>query len=645
LIAFAASRRAKNLPGLQTLSIISSPDLSDEGLVSYLSLSSSFEDAHLSEGIPQMETDLGSSLTSLTLVNCPLLTSVSLEALADNCRNIQQLTLKNVDGLFEDLSTSSSGDVNPTSSTDRLEGTQETLPTSSSIGSSSGSDIFHNLIKSNSHSLHSFTFSSNLASIPPDFFEIFHTPSSSDSNFTSTTIKLQNLTFTRVKSLHPHHLSCFPSITSLSITGCPLIADDLPFNNLPNLRELSYLGKGLSVNCIWNLFRLKMIREITIDAAGLAYETCICEEEKEKTGQYTQVRDHNADSLARTENKHSKQEMHSELFADLPIPIQAFKKRNILSSDIPSWVLPYLLSHAPESLEAFSLLGTIVPTCDSIRPSPSPSPSSSFPSTATGSTAAIPNTTAGGSATITASTSITMMTNGSAYNLQPLALAAPDYAFIIPVNADGESVTTWSIIKLILFWTITNLLKYFADWSLAIRISLIGFTSKTPQQQDHHLDQTFRISGSMPDMSLQVTLTRRGGQIHTSESVMQQQEQEELVSSEACNTRKLETKNSRRRSQSTSLLPSSKRLLRPRMALQRSTTEYHIPAQGSLDLAEYSHLAASTTTTRGRAWTTVHSINPVHPEKQANHQLHPRLLHQNQETSNLLIRMWICKGS
>ncbi|KAK9897359.1 hypothetical protein P389DRAFT_169123 [Cystobasidium minutum MCA 4210] len=328
LIAFANSRREKRLSGLQTLSIISSPDLTDDGLAMYL------ETRLVDEG--DSGTRLGSSLTSLTLVKCPGVGVKSLHALASNCASLRQLTLRYVDGLFQVSLHQDSADTAPVE--DHL----------------SPSELFHILISKNK-SLHSFTFSTGLSELPADFFKAFNDPSSS----------LQDLHIHSSKALRAYHLRSFTSIYKLSITGCgTALGDDLPFETMPRLQEFSFLGRGLSLFSMWKLLKLTNIRKITLDVAGSAYETCICSE-----GGPSSASDgahcHNLSSDGAGAEAASRM-----LFEPFPPPLEAFKNHNVLASSLPSWVVAYFLSHAPQSLDSISLLGSIMPTCCSVRQEP-----------------------------------------------------------------------------------------------------------------------------------------------------------------------------------------------------------------------------------------------------------------------------------
>lgn len=333
LLALAASRRSKGLPGLHTLSIISSPDLTDEGLAVYLS-TTNFDAKDEAPGSTsyQGQYALGQSLVSLTLVNTPRLTVRSLLALEQHCQHLISLDLRNTDGFFEDSVQQQQVDI-------------EDPPWSK--------DIFHRFIENNT-ALHTFTFSSGLSTLPFDLFSSFNKPQSA----------LQNLFIYSSKAIRSQHLTYFPSIHRLTISGCLALADDLPFEYMPRLQEISFLGRGLSLSSLWKLFQHETIRKMTLDVAGSAYESCICSENSAAINTNSTISDQTA------------AKPHNEIMERFPFPapLDNFKKHNILSSTIPSWAVAFFLASSPVSLESISLHGAIVPTCCSIRSSqPTPS--------------------------------------------------------------------------------------------------------------------------------------------------------------------------------------------------------------------------------------------------------------------------------
>lgn len=311
LLSLAKSCQQDGRSGLKTLSIISSPDLTDEGLIGYLATTDL--NTNFSHGVRNPLTSssdsylLGRSLVSLTLVNCPLLTSQSIAALAETCNNLTQLTFRNVDGCFNvvDIST-------PTPQFQ-----------------------FSRLISINPR-IHSFTFSSQLPTLPNDFFDAFK-----GSN------KLQNVHFLQTRALDARHFQSFPSVYHLTISGCPNLGDYLPFQYMSLLQELSYLGRSLNLHCLWRLFNHGQIRKLTLDAAGLS--AC----------------DHCSSSKRHTDRRQDDSKCTSSLSThdSFPSAIQDFKETNILSSSLPAWVLAYFISLSPPSLETISLHGQVTSTC------------------------------------------------------------------------------------------------------------------------------------------------------------------------------------------------------------------------------------------------------------------------------------------
>lgn len=217
-------------------------------------------------------------------------------------------------------------------------------------------EVFNRFIGKNA-SLHTFTFASNLSTLPHNLFKAFNNPHSA----------LQNLHIHPTKGLRSHHLKHFPSIYRLSITVCPKLTDDLPLECMPRLQEISFLGRGLSLSSMWKLFKSDSIRKITLDVAGSAYETCICSE-----NDHPKEADSTADSCS-----HDECESYGNYERPFPHLLENFKNHNILSASIPSWVVAFFLSYAPPSLDTLSLHGTIMPTCCSVRPSPPQTLSSS----------------------------------------------------------------------------------------------------------------------------------------------------------------------------------------------------------------------------------------------------------------------------
>lgn len=274
----------------------------------------------------------------MTFVNCPHLTFNSLQALEQHCKHLTQLTLRDVDGLFTALSSEGSNGLEEVSDPQHA---------------------FNNFLRNNVN-LHTFTFSSSLPSLPPDFFSAFNSPRNA----------LQNLHLQPSKAIRGHHLMNFPSIHRLTITGCSNLGDELPFEYLPRLQELSFLGRGLSLSSLWKLFEQGTIRKVTLDVAGSAYETCICSER-------ASIKDDNGEDSPQAHSKQGEMKQRADLI--FPPLLHNFEKHNILSSTIPSWVIAFFLSLSPASLESISLHGAIVPTCCSIRSSPPPPSLSSSP--------------------------------------------------------------------------------------------------------------------------------------------------------------------------------------------------------------------------------------------------------------------------
>lgn len=330
------------MPGLQTLSIISSPDLTDEGLAAYLSTTlSDFNKPNDETTVYHGQYTLGHSLLSLTLANTPRITIRSLIALESHCHHLVYLDLRNTDRFFE-------------------ESTSQSQPAEAEE-SPSPKEIFHHFIENNT-ALHTFTFSSGLSSLPLDLFSAFNKPQGA----------LQNLSIYSSKAIKPQHLTYFPSIYRLTVSGCLGLGDDLPFECMPKLQEVSFLGRGLSLSSLWKLFQYESIRKMTLDVAGSAYETCICSES-------TSSNDTNSSN-----SDQATPQIHVEFSERVPFPTQLkkFKNHNILSSTIPSWVVTFFLASSPTSLESISLHGVIVPTCCSIRSSlPLPSLTDAIPST------------------------------------------------------------------------------------------------------------------------------------------------------------------------------------------------------------------------------------------------------------------------
>jgi hypothetical protein len=262
------------LPGLSTLHIRSSVDLTWQALAAYLR---PIEPDQGTQGSAQ-EGHCGLDLRSLALANCPHLNAELLDILSICCPHLSTVSLKKVDSLF-------SGEAFP---------------------------LFPNLT--------SLSLSIDLPSLPINYFQVYQ-----------TVTNLQQLSVSSSKSINSSHLSHFSSIRKLVISGCSSITTSLPFSDLPNLREVSYLGQGLDVASVWTLWQNATIRKLTLDAA----------------------------SLNKPVGRRPSTSYPSAGTKFIPVALQPFANSNLLSASLPSWVLAYLISLSPPSLEAISILGTV----------------------------------------------------------------------------------------------------------------------------------------------------------------------------------------------------------------------------------------------------------------------------------------------
>jgi hypothetical protein len=145
---------------------------------------------------------------------------------------------------------------------------------------------------------------------------------------------LRRLSLTSSRHISRRHLASFNTLQRLSIFGCPALGADLPFASLPDLREFTYLGHGLSVRSLGQLFmHCKHIQRVSIDVAEQYRRS------SRDTDREPQI------SAPSTQ-------------AALPEALVPFSSVNLLSPQLPSWALAYILSWAPSTLEDVSLKGT-----------------------------------------------------------------------------------------------------------------------------------------------------------------------------------------------------------------------------------------------------------------------------------------------
>lgn len=260
---------------MTTLSICGSSELTWQAVLAYLSGKTLLSEGCSSDQEP-VEASPGHDLQSLILASCPHVEFTLLEALPRYCPRLFNLSLKKLDKLFQ-------GSAFPL------------LP-----------------------KLASLALACDSVELPLDYFQAYRDHE-----------RLQHLSISSSKHIKSHHLSHFSSITKLVISGCPAISSSLPFHCLSKVREISYLGQGLDVASICNLWQSGLVRKVTLDSAQIPLR------------KPTQAAASRSSPTA------------------LPIVLRPFATSSLLAPTLPSWVVAYLISMAPRSLEAISILGTV----------------------------------------------------------------------------------------------------------------------------------------------------------------------------------------------------------------------------------------------------------------------------------------------
>ena len=305
LLALRAARLRRGLPGLVSLTITSSPDLTTAALIAYLSSTSLEERPAFTNGLPDVPLDhahCGFALCALTLINCTktgAFDSLLLPALQRFCPNLASLTLKKVDHFFE-------------------------APPASSSNAGSSLPLLPQLSQ--------LTLSTDTR-LDTRCFDAFRLPQSA----------LRELTLVSCRYISAEHLASFIRINKLVISGCPAILD-IPTALMPELREISWLGTGISVSSACHLFRHGQVRRVSLDAAAAA------------SGWDGRAGPASTSAPARLTAPSSYSETD-----DLPVALLPFRMSSLLASDLPSWALIYVLAHGPPSLESFALHGTVAP--------------------------------------------------------------------------------------------------------------------------------------------------------------------------------------------------------------------------------------------------------------------------------------------
>ena len=252
--------------------------------------------------MPLDHAHCGFALRALTLINCTktgAADALLLPALQRFCPNLTSLTLKKVDHLFE-------------------------APPASSSDAGSSFPLLRQLSR--------LSLSTN-TSLDTCYFDAFRLAQSA----------LRELTLVSCRHISAEHLASFARINKLVISGCPAITD-IPTASLTELREISWLGTGISVRSAHHLFKHGRVRRISLDAAAAT------------SGWDGRAGPALAPAPARAAAHSSCRETD-----DLPVALLPFRQSSLLASDLPSWALVYLLAQAPASLESFALHGVVVP--------------------------------------------------------------------------------------------------------------------------------------------------------------------------------------------------------------------------------------------------------------------------------------------
>ena len=262
---------------------------------------------------PAKQLACGYALNSLSLVNCPNLSLDTLNNIAQNCPRLREVTFKGVDDMFKKA---------------------KCIEEASIIAEDTVVDALTSFAQC-CRSLHTLHLSLNVPDLHSEAFRAFAFHPS-----------LRTLHVSSSRHITNCHLLPFTTLHKLVISGCPALGDELPFRNATELREVSYLGKGLSVNCIWRLWlAASQLKSLGIDSPGQSFEA---------------TSSHIGSPVPPP--------CGDDSTTSLPDVLLPYAQSNILSSTLPSWALAYLLVLSPASLHSFSLHGTFLESPSTFGP-------------------------------------------------------------------------------------------------------------------------------------------------------------------------------------------------------------------------------------------------------------------------------------
>lgn len=363
LMMFANAKIRNSLPGLSTLEIRSASDLHDRALIHYLTSMNCLEEqdaaishreqsgGHLTRNMRVSSFDsaqvhCGYALTSLSLVNTPCLTSASLSAIAQNCPKLRECTFKNVDNIF--LPSDKAATAPPP-------GGQGLIQPEDGSGNGSQASSQMSLLARSCLGLHTLTLSIGLKSIPVGFFDGFEDHPA-----------LRTLRITSSNCFTAEHLSSFTTIQRLVVSCCSILThstSSIRFDRMPELREFTLLGKGVTVGTMANIWQsCRFIQKVSLDCA-----------EYTKPPSRASIPGRTSRRAAPADDE----EGFSECRSYVPRLLRPYRDHNVLSvtsaagrnggvhadgqpvPHLPSWALCYLLSLAPPYLESLEMHGRV----------------------------------------------------------------------------------------------------------------------------------------------------------------------------------------------------------------------------------------------------------------------------------------------
>lgn len=301
----------RDVPGLTTLAITACPEFDDQGLCSFLC-----PGAVATEGNPGPDQrdpgSPGTRITHLTLAGCGKLGPDSLLLIAGACPNLLSLDCKDVNGLFaldskdHPPTVASAGDMR-----DAASGTSGRRPLAE--------------FAQRCTNLTTLSLSIRSTNLPHDFFAGFRNHPS-----------LRQLTISSTAGFHSRHLRSFNRIQFLTLSGCQSFGPEVSFDDIRDLRYFRYLGNGLTVGSLCNLFAsAPLLRKVSLDTAP---DQTVCRRPYAPPSRNLRERE--------------------------PSELVPHMDRNVYDHSVPNWVLPYILSRSPPTMESLAMLGRIATEAD-----------------------------------------------------------------------------------------------------------------------------------------------------------------------------------------------------------------------------------------------------------------------------------------